>query len=108
MEVGACCRPEGGVGTCSLELTQQLVAHRAKHKVPAWLSEGTDECWQVTAVTEGDEHCEMLYRTGGFTENIQLHWQRWQLSCPQNANQDYCSQKENGNREYCKQLSDSV
>lgn len=107
-EVSACCRQEGGVGSCSLELSQQLAVQRAEHEVLAWLSEGTGECWQVTAVTEGGEHFAMLYQTGDFTENIQLHWQRWQLFCPQNANQDFCSQKGNGNSEYCKQLSDLV
>lgn len=33
VEVGACCRQEGGVGSCSLELSQRLVAQGAEHKV---------------------------------------------------------------------------
>lgn len=63
MEVGVCCRQEGGAGSCRLELRQ--------HKVSGRLSEAVGECWQAAAVTE-PEHCAMLYQTRDFTESIQL------------------------------------
>ena len=103
MEVGVCPRQEGGVGSCSLELSQRLAVQGAEHKVPQWLWEGTGDCWQVAAVTEGAEHFAMLYQARNFSFG-----QCWQLFCPQNANPDFCGQKENGNGGYCKQLSDSV
>lgn len=63
MGIGACCRQEGGVGSCHLELTQ--------HKVSEGFSEGAGECWKAAEVTE-PEHFSMLYQTRGFNRNIQL------------------------------------
>lgn len=79
MEVGVCCRQEGGAGSCRLKLRQ--------HKVSERFSEGVGECWQAAAVMEA-EHFAMLYQTRDFTGNFQL-CSVWQLLCPKKQTMFY-------------------